>query len=194
MKSINNTIIFRAKSAVKEKTVNIAGTELVMATHLTPNPETVRETEGVVISAPSHTGMQEGDKVHFHYHTICDQNCIDLVEKIYMVNLAQVFCYERDGQIFMVNNYVFVHKIKQQGKERKTDSGIYIPDAANVKEYNIGEIKFIGDNDLGLVAGDKIVYNNAIRDGLIIEVNGIEYLRFSVDLIEALWQSEQQSL
>lgn len=181
-----NKIFFSIESETQSKSWKIGDVELVQATHLIENPVSVKQTEGTVISAPKSTGLIEGDKIHFHRNTIQDESCIDVVNRIYFTDMSMIFFAERNNEVIMFNDYLLVEKVKQQDIERKSASGLlYIPNTAQVKEYNIGIIRYIGPNQYDLQPGDKIVYCKHIKDGLTIPVFGEDLLRFQIDRVEA---------
>jgi len=185
MKSINR-VIFKTDSDIKQKKWNLAGVEIIQATHLTENPNTIKQTEGYVISAPEDSVLLPGDKIHFHFNTISDMSRLHDIEHIYFAEQDSIFYAERNGEILMLNDYLLVEKEEQQIVARKTLSGLYIPDSVKTKEYNRGTIKYIGKNEYNLKPEDKIVYCKHIRDGLSLHVNGKDYLRFQIDRVEAI--------
>lgn len=137
--------------------------------------------------------VRPGDRIYYHFNTISEDNRLkecfeDFTSKIYKVRYEHIFCLVRDGQIVPVGDYVLVEKtydtdvqpVDVNGKEvmaKMTGSGL-VTEIGVKPKTEVGTVAFIGpplngDPDLGLTAGDLVLF---IKDSDWVNViEGKEY-------------------
>jgi len=176
MKSAKH-VIFKTKGELREDEVELSGgIKIIIATHLTEIQRSVMNTDGIVIDAPKGSNLLPGDKIYFGKNTIDDAFRIDPIEHIYWCDPQHIILCERNGELIMMNNYVLVEKLEQNVSKI---GSLFIPDTAKKEEFNIGTIKY-GNN-----SGALVYYHKWVLDGLTINVNGVDYLRFDEKYILA---------
>jgi len=57
--------------------------------------------------------LQVGDKVYFHYLTVDPNNLVEVDGKdYYQVDYFNIFCYKRDGEMHMTNEWCLVEPVE----------------------------------------------------------------------------------
>lgn len=119
------------------------------------NPENHRAYCGEIVAIPEGVdsyGAKVGDTLYFHHHVILSEGyCIDKENSLYMVKMSANDGYENhgylikrpDGTFKCLVDFLFVTKKRKQ-KEQVRESGLIIPDLADVPE-NEGKIAFDSD-------------------------------------------------
>jgi co-chaperonin GroES (HSP10) len=114
--------------------------------------------------------VRVGDILYFHFNSILPDNCVDPDKGHYIINMEQIFCILRDGEMIMYGGRVLAEPIydddvEDEGgiKVRKTASGI-------IKEINVqhnlkkAKLSYIGnplrgERTLDVSPGDTIYYD-----------------------------------
>ena len=109
--------------------------------------------------------LEEGDKVYFNYMTIHPDNLIWYNDKeYYQVEYAQIFCYVRDGEMQMTNEWCFVEPLDMDKGSHYGNSDLIIPEAYRKEpNYQVGKLTHIGKPLKGEAAleckpGDYVIY------------------------------------
>lgn len=106
-----------------------------------------------------------GDKVYFHHFVVQDNNEIEYNgKKCYKCNYKDIYCIVRDGQIIMLEDWIFSVPINKKSEEF-VKSGIYLP------EFNKKKIR-----QCKIVHVSKYAKRNGLKEGMIaIHIQGADY-------------------
>lgn len=178
MNTTKGKILFKTIGESRVDEVMLGETKITIATHMTENQRSVRVTDGIVVCSGYSKELKVGDKVYFSRNTVDDYHRVDLVEHIYWCDEQYLILAERDGEIIPLNNYLLANKVDQTVEKI---GSLYVPDCIKekAKRYNICEIKF------GPLKGGIYYYSKVIRDGLTININGVDYLYFNMKFLLA---------
>lgn len=133
----------------------------------------------------NHTPVQVGEKVYFHHFVVQPDNKIvdDRSEKTYYNALfEQLYCVIRKKEIVPLNDWLFVHPIKNTEKEA---SGFLLPKTPKYVA-NFGHVAYPSKyvEGFGIKKGDMVLYiDNANFD---ITVEGQELFRMKLSSIKAI--------
>tara|TARA_R110000787_G_scaffold284584_2_gene398477 strand:+ start:1948 stop:2520 length:573 start_codon:yes stop_codon:yes gene_type:complete len=158
--SLGNIVLLELKTETEDKHTLSDGTELWLDTeidrlwharqngivkHLPPNPDKRVE---------DNLQLKKGDKVFIH-HLVIDKTLEFNGEKYYQSDIDQIYAYERDGEITMLMDFIFVEPIKT--KEQVSDSGII----TNIKKeitIDKGVVTHINQFTEEFKVGDTILF------------------------------------
>ena len=143
------------------------------------NKDWHRKISGVVVSS---TLVPDGSKVYFHY---LETNKPQASPNNYVMDDARLFCYvDSTGQIQMLNDFVLIDPIQKES----ISTLLYVPD--NEKVYNDrGVVAVIGENDIELVPGDKVLLMP--NSNFTNEIEGKEYFVVRHDDIIAVFNDTE---
>lgn len=158
--SLGNTVLIELESETENKHVLSDGTELWLDTEI--DRMWHAKQNGIVKHIPPHPDkrvkdnltLQKGDKVFIH-HLVIDKTIELEGEKYYQCDIDQIYAYERDGEITMLMDFIFVEPI--QTKEEVSESGI----VTNIKQEETidrGIVKYINQFTEDFKVGDKILF------------------------------------
>lgn len=137
--------------------------------------------------------IRKGDRIYYHFNAISEDNRLkgyfeDTKSKTFRVGYDQIFCVVREGEIIPVGGHVLVEKVFDPGVEEievkgvkvmaKTSASGLVTEVGSKPVSYAGTIAYIGapfkcDPDLGLVAGDKIVFTK--ESDWVNKIEGKEY-------------------
>jgi len=179
-------IFFQVDRVIADSIQGENGLSLVLITGGEPGSDLhhVREY-GEVVATPkllsthldTTMDVQIGDKIYFHFHTVSDENRIELEGEIYYkVHYSQVYCAIRDNRLIMLNDYLLATPKMESEDDIKTPGGIYlkmepepIPLRAIVAHIPAGP----GFDEIQV--GDEIYYNS--HSDVPISIEGKSYYR-----------------
>jgi len=104
--------------------------------------------------------VQPGDFVYTHHFINDANNAIEFEDlEIAYMPYNQLYARVRDGEIYMLNDFVLVEPVRETEDEIKTESGLYFKTNTEVKR-NIGILKYVNSNtkDIGAKVGDKVCF------------------------------------
>ena len=124
--------------------------------------------------------LKEVDKVYFHHHVIDERMTSEFGgENIYKVHYDQLYCFVRDNEISMLQDYVFVEPIQLEDKI----GNIYIESKESVKRGKVKHANKFSKED-GFKNGDEILFiKNANYD---MNIEGEKLFRMKNSEILAL--------
>lgn len=137
---------------------------------VTWNPETHVTICGEVVALPvgewckNTTGqwlkqeLQVGDLAYFNYLTVDKENLITGEKDVYLVDLENVFCYVRSGELTAVANHVLVEP--RMIEEKVGNIYVGVPKKSEVEGY----VRYIGTpikdkEPLGVMKGDCVRFH-----------------------------------
>lgn len=144
--------------------------------HETPSIIRYYDHRNQKISKRVDVNIEKGDKIYFHHFTV---NEINKVQDYYKCDYEHTYCVIKDGEIKMLEDYVFVSPIYEDEANIKTKSGIFIkiqPD----KIHEFGKVEHISPfyESWGLKQGDQVFFTK--NSEYEMEVEGKKYYRMRV--------------
>lgn len=166
--------------------VSICGTVEALPRTLSPNH---------YAHGKSTMDLQVGDKVYFHYLTVDPNNLVEVDGKeYYQVDYFNIFCYIRDGEMQMANDWCFVEPVEDVQGTHYEGTSIIIPEKYRKKKnYKIGKLKKIGkppkdEDPLDVSPEDYIIYGKDAD--FENEIEGVVYYTMMQRYLYAVIQEE----
>jgi len=143
MISPRNWIFFTVDKEFADKIRTTTGFELDLILGVGPGESLhhVREF-GTVISVPlalnkelkTTMDVRVGDRLYFHFHTVEPDNEYQVDGKtVYKAAYNQCYCCVRDGEIIMLNDYIFCTPVMEKESDVFSESGIQLRSDTEIK-------------------------------------------------------------
>lgn len=175
MKTTKDIVLISTPQKYNDRIEISGGTVLWLDTSFRPQHHV--SISGIVeavpgLLSPSHYAhskstmdLQVGDKVYFNYLTIHPENLVwHNDQEYYQVEYFNIFCYIRDAQMHMTNDWCFVEPLESESGSYYGKTSIIIPEAyRNKPNYKVGKLRHIGkplkgEPELEATAGDYVIY------------------------------------
>ena len=158
--SMGNVVLIELETETEDKYKMSNGTELWLDTdldrlwharqhgivrHIPPNPDKRVE---------DNIDLQKGDKVYIH-HLVIDKAVEIEGDKYYKCDIDQIYAYERDGEITMLMDFIFVEPVKDE--DIVSESGI-ITKTKQEELIDRGIVRYTNQFTEGFNIGDKILF------------------------------------
>jgi len=158
--SMGNIVLIELETETEDKHILSDGTELWLDTdidrmwhakqngivkHIPPTPDK-RVKDNIT--------LKKGDKVYIH-HLVIDKPIELLGEKYYQCDIDQIYAYERDGEITMLMDFIFVEPVKDE--DIVSESGI-ITKTKQEELIDRGVVRYINQFTEDFDIGDKILF------------------------------------
>lgn len=175
MKTLTNVLTRVDK--IYNDTMLVDGFELNIDPTIMSTAITVRH--GEVLSVPQNNikGLLKGDKIFFHPNQIkstilrggevCSFNCFVQEENIFVIDVNEIYAYERDGVFHAADEHCFV----------KPFFGVRYDDMDVPQFLKTYEAKYFGV----LEHGNKYLSSNGIHKGDIVAFDDYSKHRFVID-------------
>ena len=175
--SMGNTVLIELETETENKYKMSDGTELWLDTEI--DRLWHARQHGVVKHTPPNPNkrvkdnidLQKGDKVFIH-HLVIDKPIEIEGEKYYQCDIDQIYAYERDGEITMLMDYIFVEPLKT--KEEVSDNGI-ITNIKQEDKIDRGVVKYINQFSEEFKVGDLVFFEK--NSNYKMKINDNHYYR-----------------
>ena len=178
MKPINYNVWIEVEKTHND-TVMMGDKKLFLDTRF--EPEFTARQYGIVYGVSDKIkDIKVGDKVHTHHFMATDMHRVKFIKDklVYQVDKSMIYCTVRDGNINMLDNWVFVEQSMESEDDCKTDSGIWFKTNPDEIRY-FGKLKYINSElkEQGAKVGDQIIFSENSEYHMDIEGQDLMRMR-----------------
>lgn len=120
--------------------------------------------EAIVVACDPRCDLIEGDKVFVHHFVSEAEHKLPFMDVIQSwLEYSQIYARVRNGELKMINNYIFVEPIKYDNLKFFNEDQGFLTHSKSGNEYveRIGIVRHISDSgkEAGLNEGDMVLFN-----------------------------------